>query len=285
MIKLKKTSKYILTTGALGLASIGIFAGCGNSGGSGSGKEDKALIIKTLNDAFNNGVENPTSQAMWVLDNNFNVNPHTFDAINNLTSEGKQTNSHTIDLKVSSVISDSINDLDDGSKIVEATVVINDEDAPVPTKDTFDYGQNFANNFIYNIGYLANKNGNIIGFTDVWNTFLSQFESFGDGLIKSDKRGKLIKFNNKYNGTGSFNPTKNPIPDINLNDVPLLDNRINKKTKISPVKDNGSDYLLSLGNAFYYAVEQYDTTHKDKKVGLLSDVKKRYGTEPDNFEL
>ncbi|URM53032.1 hypothetical protein [Mycoplasma sp. SG1] len=256
MINFKKTSKYILTTGGLALASLGIFAGCGSSGGV-----DKASIQKTVNDLFKNGIAKPKDKynGSAVKNPNFNVKKDDSDAINALVTKGTKTNNDSINLSVTSVIADSVVALDDGSNIIQATLLIHDEDIKAPTADDFKPGtagkentyNNPANNFIYTIGYFTDKDGNITDFAQVGNDFLHTVEFAGDGLSTTGPSGEAITLNDDFDATGGdFDPSKT---NTNLKSIPLFDNRF--VVKKPPVIDNGPGSLLGLGNAFYLAVK------------------------------
>ncbi|URM53026.1 hypothetical protein [Mycoplasma sp. SG1] len=244
-MNLKKISKCILTTGGFTLVSLGIFAGCGDSDCG----ENKASIKQTLNNLFNKGIQIGDYNGSAEGNSNFNVSSDDKNAIDKLVKTGAKTNADDtkVNLTVTSVISDSIIINNDGSKVIEATVVINDADIPNATKKSFVTTNftNLANNFIYTIAYIIDKNNNVISFTKVVNSYTNQLEFFGDGLTRYDNNGNIIVFNPKWvKGNHPFNGQKQD--NQNIKAVPLFDNRISLLSN-----DNGPDYLLSLGNAFY----------------------------------
>ncbi|URM53035.1 hypothetical protein [Mycoplasma sp. SG1] len=269
MINFKKTIKYILNTGGLTLVSLGMFAGCGCEKSDWS--LDKSIIKKTLDDLFNKGIKKGHYNGLAVKNPNFNVLKDDDDAINDLVLTGRKTNSPTgRNLSVSSVISKSIIANGDGTTTVEATVVINDADIPVPTKDSFttDKFTNPANNFIYTIAYIINKNGNVIDFTHVNNDVLKPLEFYGDGLTTSNQNSDSIGFNPNWVKYSGFDAKK---INKNIKGVPLLDNRINWNMG-NPLEyaDNGHNHLLSLGNAFFLAVRDYNKDPKlQNKIGFF----------------
>ncbi|URM53031.1 hypothetical protein [Mycoplasma sp. SG1] len=265
----KKTSKYILTTGALLIASLGMFAGCGCAKSDWS--LDKSTIKKTLDDLFNNGIKIGDYNGLAVQNPNFNVSKDDINAINNLVTTGKQTNDDTsnVDLSVSSVILDRITPLDDNLKIVEATVLINDKDIPRPIKESFDspHFTNPANNFIYTIAYITDKDNNVKGFANARNNPLLPFQFYGDGLSISNIKGDLISYNKNFDKKIPFDPTK---PDQNVNGLPLFDNRAALDKSKGPT-DNGPDRILSIANAFFLASKDYNPKHLSAPLGLLGD--------------
>ncbi|URM53025.1 hypothetical protein [Mycoplasma sp. SG1] len=270
MINFKKRSKYILTTAGLTLASLGIFAGCGNSGSPDSSAVDKKSIKKTVDNLFQHGITYQEYGGFYLKNSIFNVALWDDSAIKELVTHGTKTNDDTsnVDLSVSSVITYSVFEQDDGSKIIEATLLINDADIPAPHQEQFTNGDtNPANNFIYTIAYDTNQDGDVTGFAPFGYYLLNEVEADGDGLIRSNNLRGDISYNTDWKAGQSFDPkTNNTTPDGKVQGVPLLDNRVVFSN--NQYIDNGPDHLLSLGNAFYLAAK--DQT--DHKLGFLDDV-------------